>query len=365
MSRACRRDGRARCKLRSAVSGDSVQRTRVGSLRHVCSHVLRLRSRLVRLNKRVARRHWAAMFALACGAVACNRSGAASDTLTVFAAGSLARPLRAALDTIAAAGGPRVTLEIMGSREMIRAITQLGRVPDLLVSADADELETRLMPTYVTTSTTFAHNRVVLAISPKSTTAKGITAQNWMQTAAGSGIRIARADPGRAPLGYRTQLVWRLAELETGQSGLAARLAAASPNALVRGNEADLAALLESGDADAAWCYESLARAMNLTYVTLGDQIDLGSTAQYRSYRRATVRTSGTTSNDSVTIAGEPIRYSIAVIATGRDDSRAVLLRDRLVDEVGSRVMRRIGLAVLDTVIIATSRADPKDAPKR
>jgi molybdate/tungstate transport system substrate-binding protein len=363
MSRAYSRDGQAKRKLRSAVSGNAVPRTPVGSLRHVCSHVLRLRYLPVRLNGCVARRQWAAMFAVACGAVACKRPSAESDTLTVFAAGSLARPLRAALDTIAAAGGPRVNLEVMGSREMIRAITQLGRVPDLLVSADADELETRLMPTYVTTSTTFALNRVVLALSPRSTAAKGITAQNWTQTAIA--IRIARADPGRAPLGYRTQLVWRLAELETGQSGLTARLAAASPDALVRGNEADLAALLESGDADAAWCYESLARAMNLTYVKLGDQIDLGSAAEYRSYRRATVRTSGTATSDSVTMVGEPIRYSIAVVATGRDDSRAVLLRDRLVDEVGSRVMRRVGLAVLDTVIIATSRADPKDAPKR
>jgi molybdate/tungstate transport system substrate-binding protein len=303
--------------------------------------------------------------AIMCIASACKPSSAAPETLTVFAAGSLARPLRAALDTIAAAGGPRVNMEVMGSREMIRAITQLGRSPDLLVSADADELEARLMPTYITTSTTFAMNRVVLALSPKSNAAKGITAQNWTQTAGAPGMRIARTDPGRAPLGYRTFLVWRLAELETGQKGLAERLAATAPAALVRGNEADLAALLESGDADAAWCYESLARGLKLPYVKLGDRIDLGSESERRGYSRASVRISGTANSDSVTMTGEPIRYSIAVVVTGRDDSRAVFLRDRLVDEVGSRVMRRIGLTVLDTVYIATSRADPKDVPTR
>lgn len=294
-------------------------------------------------------------------ATGCRKGGDAPPTLTVFAAGSLARPLRAALDTIAATGGPQATVEVMGSREMIRAITQLGRTPDVLVSADADEMEARLMPTYISTSTTFALNRVVLAVSPKSAAATGLSTDNWMQVASGGGLKIARADPARAPLGYRTQIVWKLAEIATGRTGLAERLAAASPPALLRGNEADLAALLESGDADAAWCYESLARAMNLKYVTLGDRIDLGSAAEAKTYLRATVTTSGTTSGDSVTMPGKPIRYSIALVATGRDDWLASQLRERLLDSTSTRIMRRIGLNVLDSVAVLTSRADPKD----
>lgn len=365
MGRARRRDGRARCKLRSAVAGDSVRRLPLDSLWHVRSHAQRPSGHPVRLIGHSGWWYRTALVVMVWCAAACTRPDAPPDVLTVFAAGSLARPLRAALDTIEAMGGPRVRMEVMGSREMIRAVTQLGRAPDLLVSADADELEARLMPTYVSTSTTFALNRVVLALSRNSIAARSITAQNWMQRAGADGIRIARADPARAPLGYRTQLVWKLAELESGQRGLAARLAATSPDALMRGNEADLAALLESGDADAAWCYESLARAMTLTYVKLGDLIDLGSASQARTYRRASVRISGSANTDSVTMEGGPIRYSIAVVATGQDDSRAVSLRDRLVDNVGRRVMGRNGLTVLDTVVIATSRADPKDAPKR
>jgi molybdate/tungstate transport system substrate-binding protein len=294
-------------------------------------------------------------------AIGCAREGSAPPPLTVFAAGSLARPLRAALDTIAASGGPRVAVEVMGSREMIRAITQLGRTPDLLVSADADEMEAQLMPTYVATSTTFALNRVVLAVSPRSAAASGLTAANWTEVASGGALRIARADPARAPLGYRTQIVWKLAELATGRAGLAAGLAAASPPALMRGNEADLAALLESGDADAAWCYESLARAMNLKYVTLGDRIDLGSAADAATYLRASVRTSGSTSGDSVSLPGRPIRYAMALVITGRDDRRAQQLRARLLDGTSTRIMRRIGLNVLDSVTVVTSRAAPKD----
>lgn len=292
-----------------------------------------------------------------------SERGEAGAPLTVLAAGSLARPLRAALDTIAATGGPRVQLEVMGSREMIRAVTMLGRTPTLLVTADADELEQALMPRYVSQSTTFARNRIVLALSPKSERASGVTNTNWIDMVAGGTLAVARADPKRAPLGYRTQLVWTLAELETQRAGLAARLAAASPERLLRGSEADLAALLESGDADAAWCYESLARALGLRFIRIGDRIDLGSDADAVSYRRATLRIVGAASEDSTAVAGAPIRYSIALPANGADPAGAIILQERLLDSTSTRIMRRIGLDVLDSVRVLKASAPAQSTP--
>ena len=279
---------------------------------------------------------------------------------TVFAAGSLARPLREALDSISAGGGPVVRLEIMGSRELLRAVTALGRIPDLIVSADAEELEQALIPDFVTSSTTFATNRVVLALSPKSALSPKLTAMNWADVAASGSLRIARADPARAPLGYRTQLVWQLAERALVRPGLAARLAAASPEALMRGNESDLVALLESGDADAAWCYESLARALKIPYVRIGDAVDLGSVADSATYRIATIRIAGSRPGDSVTVTGIPIRYAIAVLRNGPDVIGATMLRERLLDSASVRIMRRVGLDVLDAPRVVTTAANLK-----
>lgn len=269
--------------------------------------------------------------------------------MTVYAAGSLARPLRAALDSIAATGGPTVRLEVMGSREILRAITGLGKTPDLVVSADADELERELIPRFVGASTTFARNRVVLALSSQSRVADTITQANWADVLAVGALQVARADPARAPLGYRTQLVWKLAEAELERPGLASRLSALSPDAMMRGNESDLAALLESGSADAAWCYESLARSLHIKYVTLGDHIDLGTDADSLRYGRVSVRIAGDRPGDSVRVAGKPIRYAMAVVSKGPDMIRATLLRDRLLDSASVRIMRRAGLDVLDT----------------
>lgn len=306
----------------------------------------------------VAHLRLASVLLLAFGAGCAPKDAARSET-TIFAAGSLARPLRAALDSIEASGGGTVRLEIMGSRELLRAITSLGRTPDLVVSADADELEAVLIPSWVSSSTVFARNRVVLALSPKRAISDTVTTINWADVASSGALRIARADPGRAPLGFRTQMVWQLAESSLQRPGLAARLAAASPQELVRGNESDLAALLESGDADAAWCYESLARSLNVPYVRIGDAVDLGSDADSVSYRSASVRIPGATPGDSITVTGTPIRYAIAVLTKAPDVIGATMLRERLLDSASVRIMRRIGLDVLEKPRVVTGAARP------
>ncbi len=291
------------------------------------------------------------------GSTACAASHSDTPPVTVFAAGSLARPLRAALDSIAASGGPTARVEIMGSREMLRAITTLGRTPDLIVSADADELERTLIPSYVQSSTTFARNRIVLALSPRSAAASTVTESTWSERVAAGDLRVARTDPSRAPLGYRTQLVWMLAEGTMHRPGLAELVAAASPDALVRGNESDLAALLESGNADAAWCYESLARSLHIKYVTLGDSIDLGHDADSLRYAEVAVKVPGAKPGDSVTVVGTPIRYAMAIALRAPELHQAMVLRDRLLDATSARIMRRIGLDVLDAPRVTAAAA--------
>lgn len=293
------------------------------------------------------------------GAWGCGPRDVSSDRqLTVFAAGSLARPLREALDSIAMAGGPSVRMEVMGSRDLLRSVIALRRTPDLIVTADADELERLLIPQYVTSATTFARNRVVLALSRRVATTDTVTTANWADVVSSGTMRVARADPARAPLGYRTQMVWELAELELERPGLAARLAAASPASLLRGNESDLAALLESGDADAAWCYESLARALELPYVRIGDRLDFGTDSDSTSYRRASVAITGEMPGEPITIRGMPIRYAMAAVTNGPDVIGATVLAARLLDSTSVRIMRRAGLDVLGTprVVTITSR---------
>lgn len=286
--------------------------------------------------------------------------------VTVFAAGSLARPLRAVVGDIEQRTGTRIRLELMGSLDAIRAVTELGRTPDLLILADAEALEQGLIPTHTAWSATFARNRVVLALSPSLQKERRPTSSTWARMLAESSYRIARADPARAPLGYRTELVWQLAERSTGIRGLAATLAEHSPPAYMRGSEADLAALLESGQADAAWCYESLARAMQLDYVVLGDAIDLGSVRDSARYAEVSVRIPGATPAESVTVRGAPIRYGLTIPRAAAHPREARAIVAALHDPAVVRAMREQGLDMLPAWPFTGTPPDSVDmAPAR
>src|SRR5579875_1578610 len=66
--------------------------------------------------------------------VGCSHANGRSDTpLTIFTAGALARPLRAAADSFARVA---VALESAGSLETARKITDLGEMPDVVAVAD-------------------------------------------------------------------------------------------------------------------------------------------------------------------------------------------------------------------------------------
>jgi len=124
-------------------------------------------------------------------------------------------------------------------------------------------------------------------------------------------VRVGRSDPRLAPVGYRTLLLYRLAEGYYRVPGLASRLEAQTPPALIRANASELVALLQAGELDYIVDYESLARANRLRFVALPPQIDLGDPARASEYARATVRVARRT--DTTTYAGAPIVYGASV----------------------------------------------------
>jgi molybdate/tungstate transport system substrate-binding protein len=226
----------------------------------------------------------AAAVATGCG----GRAGdASSRTLVVFNAGSLARPLKAALDSFAAREGVKVQQESAGSLETARKLTELGKVPDVIALADEEVFPQLLMPVHVAWYARFARNRMVLAYTPHSRHAKEITSGNWWQVLQRDGVETGRSDPQLDPNGYRTLLVLQLAERHYEQPGLAGKLLSAMPARNVRSKEADLVGLLQAGEFDYIWSYESMARVLGLRYVQLPEAIDLSLPADSARYAAA------------------------------------------------------------------------------
>jgi len=112
-------------------------------------------------------------------------------------------------------------------------------------------------------------------------------------------------------------MVFQLAERHYHEPGLAARLTRALRPELVRPSEAQLLALVQSGELDYAWSYQSLARTAGLEWVDLPREVDLSDAALAEWYARARVRLPGPRmeSKDSVEFKGEPIIYALTIPA--------------------------------------------------
>lgn len=306
---------------------------------------------------------------IACGGEARESSAGAGDTargasrattLVVYNAGSLARPMRAALDRFAERERVTVEQESAGSLETARKLTELGHVPDVIALADAEVFPQLLVPSQTTWYAAFARNRMVVAYTDASKGAAEMAkGADWWRVLTGPGVEVGRADPNLDPNGYRTLLVLQLTERHYRQPGLAARLLAAAGERNVRPKEADLVALLQAGELDYIWSYESLAQAAGLRYVTLPHEIDLGTPADSALYAAASVRVRGRTPRDTVTFRGQPIVYAFSIPRAAPHPALAERFAAFLVSSEGRDVLRAAKLDALERPVVTGTGAPP------
>ena len=301
--------------------------------------------------KHLARALVAAAFVVGCNGI----SGRPAERIVVFNAGSLAIPIRAVLDSFAAREHVTIAQENAGSLETARKLTELGHIPDVIALADYEVFPRYLMPAQVEWYLDFARNRMVLAYTPKSRFASEITPENWWKIVQRPGVQVGRSDPNLDPNGYRTLLTMQLAERYYEMPGLYDSLLAHAPENNVRPKEADLVGLVQAGEMDYIWSYESLARAAGLKFVQLPAAIDLSSPADSARYATAQVRVRGKTPGDSVTFRGQPIVYALSTPKKAPHPELAERFVAYLVSGEGARIMRATGLDVLDEPIAVGS----------
>jgi molybdate/tungstate transport system substrate-binding protein len=281
-------------------------------------------------------------------------------TLLVFNAASLSAPMRPVLDTFARRRGVKVVEEHGASLELVRRITSLHRVPDVIALADNEMFPEHLVPGTASWYAIFARNRMVIAYTDRSRFAGEITTDNWYDVVQRPGVLFGRTDPVQAPAGYRALITFALAERFYHKPRLARDLEQAAPPSHIRGNAADLAALLETGDLDYIIEYESLARAHRFKFVTLPEAIDLGEASQESAY--SAVKIAVASSRDTVVRTGAPILYAISVPknaphgSIGEDFVRFLLgkegremLKARFVDAVDHPEFRGNGVPAILT----------------
>ena len=216
-------------------------------------------------------------------------------------------------------------MEAHGSIQVIRHVAEIHELADLVVTAD-DALIPMLMYSpkvpetgkpYADWYIKFATNHLGLAYSPKSKYGNEINAENWYKIIARSDVKVGFADPRFDASGYRALMSLQLAKAAYGKPTILEDVimgqfktpitlqqengravihvpeivdTKSDSNIVIRGASIQLIALLESGDLDYAFEYESVIQQHKLELVKLPDSVNLGSAQYARQYEQVQVR---------------------------------------------------------------------------
>lgn len=232
--------------------------------------------------------------------------------LVVFAAGSLIIPF-ADLEQAFEARYPDIDVlaEYHGSIQVMRHVTEIHEEIDVVATADAS-----LIPMLMYASTEpgsgrpyadwyirFASNYLALAYTPESHYVDEINADNWPDVLARPDVKLGLSDPRFDASGYRTLMAFSLMENTLGRYDLFGPVfdgqftfpvtvfrdddlttitvpeileTKSDSHIVLRGGSIMLIALLESGDLDYAFEYESVARQHGLEMLPLPETVNMG-----------------------------------------------------------------------------------------
>ena len=288
-------------------------------------------------------------------------SGELSGELVIFHAGSLSVPFRKVSEQFMKRHPKvRVKAEAAGSRDAARKVSDLGRACDVLGSADYKVVENLLMPDHAKFNIRFATNEVALVYTKRSAQADKVNADNWHEVLLRDKVRFGRADPDRDPCGYRTVMLFQLAEKHYKLPGLAKRLAEKDAQRFIRPKETELLALLEAGEIDYLFIYRSVGIQHHLKVLRLPDEVNLRNATMSALYRTAKVQVTGKKPGEFIARTGEAIVYSVTVPTRCTNRPAAEAYVGLLLSDEGRKILSDCGQGLVHPAVADGWQAVPE-----
>lgn len=264
--------------------------------------------------------------------------------IIVFHAGSLSVPFAQIENTFESQyPGTDVIREAAGSIEAVRKVTDLGREADVIGSADYTVIENLMIPEYTEWYINFANNEMVIMYTEDSLYKDEINSDNWYEILLHPDVEYGHSDPNADPCGYRSQIVWKLAEKYYGVDNLYQKLSDNRPLKNVRPKETDLIALLEAGELDYIFIYKSVALQHQMPYVELPEQINLKSTKYADFYATASFDVTGKEPGEMITQVGQPMVYALTIPKNAPNPKGAIAFIKFVVGPQGRAILEENG----------------------
>jgi molybdate/tungstate transport system substrate-binding protein len=294
----------------------------------------------------------------------------------VFAAGSLIIPF-GDLEKSFESKYPQIDVQPQyhGSIQVMRHATELHEPIDVVATADASLIPMLMYTTnnpdtslpYANWYIRFASNHLAIAYQPDSLYAHEINGNNWYTVLSRPDVKVGIADPRFDASGYRALMAFDLAQsyyqdprifmnMFSGdfnyplgiftEGGLTTITVPeivetkANSHIVIRGASIALIALLESGDLDYAFEYESVIQQHSLKMVQLPEAINLGSEDYADTYSTVQVNLDFQRfASVKPVFRGERIGYGITIPSSAPHPREAALFIEFLLSPEGRAVM--------------------------
>ncbi|HWR71035.1 MAG TPA: tungstate ABC transporter substrate-binding protein WtpA [Dehalococcoidia bacterium] len=326
--------------------------------------------------------------------VANGACGSSRTHITVLCAGSLIVPFEKLAEEFEAAHpGIDVLVEGHGSIQVIREVTELHNEADVMVVADQSLLPMLMYGNKVPGGTDdyanwyirFATNRLGLAYTSRSKYAAEITGANWYEVLSRPDVMLGISDPRIDSCGYRALMACHLAEnyytdgaiFESVMAGFSPPLtvneesgsyvilvpqAVNSTKVTVRGYSVQLIGLLEAGELDYCFEYESVARQHGLEFVELPAEIDLSSSAFADLYAKVAVKMDFQRfASIDPEFRGEPIQYALTIPSNAPHPEAAAEFVEFILGSDGQEVLSES----YQPTLVPPEADNPADVPSR
>jgi molybdate/tungstate transport system substrate-binding protein len=327
---------------------------------------------------------------LGLGLGSCNDQPASAKKtpVVVFAAGSLIIPF-GDIEKAFEAKYPNIDVqaEYHGSIQVMRHATELHEPIDVVATADASLIPMLMYATnvpetgkpYANWYINFASNHLALAYKADSKYADEINAENWAEVIARPDVKTGFADPRFDASGYRALMAYALAEIANKNYGLfgpmfdkqftfpvtifrgdkmttitVPEILETKPGAhvVMRGASIELIALLESGDLDYAFEYESVIQQHGLKMMSLPAEVNLGEQDYAELYKQVQVNLDFQRfATVKPEFGGERIGYGITIPASAPHPDEAALFIAFLLSPEGRSLMEADHHPMFDTFI--------------